>query len=196
MKKHAVEDSNLSGIEITLIPVDNLVANTWNPNRMSGKAFAEYVEEVRHTGTIPKPIICRPAGTKHEIIDGAHALRAAKEIGLSKVPCQVLQDTDDFEAMRQTFKRNRGGKDDPVLLGRMFKQMMASQKLSARALAKKINVSETTVRNHLNYVEAAEVRTRFAGEDRQAEIAKLTKRQLGMYLRLDAVPSSRSPICT
>jgi ParB/RepB/Spo0J family partition protein len=188
MKKHVVADADQNTAGTTLIPVDALVPNPWNPNRMSGKAFKEYVEEVRHVGAIPKPIICRPAGAQYEIIDGEHAWGAAKEIGLKKVPCQVLHGADDFEAMRQTYKRNRGGKDDPVQLGRMFQQMMRSPKLSARAFAKKINVSEATVRNYLNYAEAANVRTRFAGEDRSTEIAKLTKRELAMYQQLhDAI---------
>lgn len=36
---------------------------------------------------------------------------------LSHVPCVVIG-ADDFEAMRQTYKRNRSGDDDPSCWGR------------------------------------------------------------------------------
>lgn len=183
-KRQRVSDSEQGNLGITQVRVDELDANPWNPNRMSEVAFREYVEEVQHLQAIPKPIVCRPVGDRFQIIDGEHAWRAAQEVGLIKVPCEVLADADDFECMRQTFKRNRGGTDNPVRLGQMFERMMKEKKLSARALAEEMGISDTTIRNNLAYAKAARMRTGFAGEDREAEIAKLSKRQMQMYTGL------------
>jgi DNA-binding Lrp family transcriptional regulator len=51
-------------------------------------------------------------------------------------------------------------------------------KLSNRALAKKINVSEATIRNMLRYARVADQRSEYAGEDRTDEVAKLTGKQV------------------
>ena len=132
-----------------------LSPNDYNPNRMSDTEFAELVTEVRHLGRLPKPLVIRPNGEGFVIIDGEHGWRAAKEVGLSEIPCEVI-DVDDFEAMRQTYKRNQHGQHNPVLQGVMFKRMMAESGVSQRELAKDIEVSEGTVRNSLEYVKALE----------------------------------------
>lgn len=169
---------------LAMLPTESLVPNAWNPNRMRENAFAEYVAEVRRLGRLPKPIVCRPVGDKFEIIDGEHGWRAAKEIGLVQIQCEVLDGADAFEAMRQTYKRNRGGRDNPVLLGRMFEQMTSAQNLSIRRLAEKINIPEATIRTHLEYVKAARVRSSCAGEEADSEIAELSHRELKLYMTL------------
>ncbi len=93
-----------------------LSPNDYNPNRMSETEFAELVTEVRHLGRLPKPLVVRPNGEGFVIIDGEHGWRASKEVGLSEIPCEVI-DVDDFEAMRQTYKRNQHGQHNPVLQG-------------------------------------------------------------------------------
>ena len=107
------------------ISIGQLIPNRYNPNRMSEEEFAEYVTEVEHLGHLSKPIVVRRLDNgRFEIVDGEHGWRAAKKLGFDEVLCEVLEDVDDFEAMRQTFKRNRGGRDNPVLLGRMFQEML------------------------------------------------------------------------
>ena len=166
-----------------MIPIAQLVPNSWNPNTMSDAAFLEYVAEVRHLGTLPKPVVCRRVGDKFEIIDGEHGFRAAREVGLAHVPCVETQ-ADDFEAMRQTYKRNRGGDDDPLLLGQMFQRMLCERNLSVRGLAREIDIPESTLRIHLNYPKALELRSACAGEDRSEEIRGLSHEEVGTYLRL------------
>jgi ParB/RepB/Spo0J family partition protein len=161
------------------IATDLIDPNGYNPNAMTDAEFAELVEEVRHLGRIPKPVIVRPAGLRFLIIDGEHGWRAAKTVGLSEIPCEVIE-ADDFEAMRQTYKRNQHGTHNPVLLGRMFRQMMEARNLSQRALAGEICVSEGTIRNALLYADAADLRNGYA-------FGNLGVRQIRMYLSLPVV---------
>jgi hypothetical protein len=168
------------------ISIDQLIPNSWNPNRMSDSAFQEYVAEVRHLGTLPKPVVCRPLGDKLGIIDGAHGLLAAMEVGLTHVPCVVI-DADDFEAMRQTYKRNRGGEDDPLLLGQMFQRMLdllPERDRSVRGLSRSVEVPEATLRFHLDYARAAELRKACAPDTDLREVAELNHEQVQIYRNL------------
>jgi ParB/RepB/Spo0J family partition protein len=151
--------------DVRQLPTDALHPNDYNPNRMTGEEFTELVEEVRHLGRLPKPVVVRNgyAADEYLIVDGEHGWRAAKEVGLAEVTCEVIK-ADDFEAMRQTYKRNQHGTHDRVALGEMFKRMAKERCISNRELAKDINVSEGTIRNALMFAEAAESRRRFSPE--------------------------------
>jgi ParB/RepB/Spo0J family partition protein len=167
---------------ITFLPVEQLQPNEYNPNRMATEEFQELLAEVRHLSRLPKPVIVRCRGDVYTIVDGEHGWRAAREVGLAEVPCEVI-DADDFEAMRQTYKRNQHGTHDPVLLGRMFQSMMQTRSLSARALAREIAVSEGTVRNAVLYAEADKVRNSYARKG-DAEISRLSVRQVRCFTAL------------
>jgi hypothetical protein len=126
---------------------------------------ALHPNDYSHLGRLPKPVVVRNgyAADEYLIVDGEHGWRAAKEVGLAEVTCEVIK-ADDFEAMRQTYKRNQHGTHDRVALGEMFKRMAKERCISNRELAKDINVSEGTIRNALMFAEAAESRRRFSPE--------------------------------
>ena len=132
--------SNDAGIStgrfrVVVLPTDQLVPNDYNPNSLTDAEFAELVAEVRHLGRLPKPVVVRSDGDRWLIVDGEHGWRAAREVGLIDVPCEVVE-ADTFEAMRQTFKRNQHGTHNPVRLGQMFRAMLTMRGgLSMRALA-------------------------------------------------------------
>jgi ParB/RepB/Spo0J family partition protein len=168
---------------LTLLPVGAIDPNNYNPNRMTDEEFAEYVTEVRRLGRIPKPIVVRPIGSRYEIVDGEHAWRAANEVGFDEVLCEIVE-ADDFEARRQTLKRNQHGTHDALAEGLMLQEMLELRQLSRRGLADELNISEGTIRNRLGYVEALELRNAYAGADHQNEIRKMSLRQIDTYLSL------------
>lgn len=170
---------------LTLLPIDHLTPNDYNPNAMTTEEFSELVGEVRHLGRLPKPIVVRPASaSRWEIVDGEHSWRAAREAGLSLIACEIVE-VDDFEAMRQTYKRNQHGTHQPVTLGQMFRRMLAEGGLSQRALAAAIGVSEGTIRNSLAYAQAAALRNDYAGGPSSVPaIDSLSVRQVRAYVQL------------
>jgi ParB/RepB/Spo0J family partition protein len=190
---------------LAMLPVAQLRPNDCNPNRMAEAEFAELVAEIKHLGRLPKPVVVRRQGDTYLIVDGEHNWRAAQQPGLTEVPCELVE-ADDFEAMRQTYKRNQHGTHDPVALGRMFRRMMEGRGLSGRAFAEEIGVSEGTVRNALLYAEAADLRNgyaaargpepvqlfagrplRFAPRSPEAEVGELSVREVRVYVDLPAV---------
>lgn len=171
--------------QIQLTPVGRLQPNDYNPNQMTDSELAEFAEEVRHLGRLPKPVVVRPSDDgQYVIVDGEHAWKAAQQAGLTETPCELVE-VDDFEAMRQTYKRNQHGTHNKVLLAKMFKRMGQERGLSLRKLAKEIDVSEGTIRNTIEYLKAVKVRNSYAPDnDSEAEIAGLSMRQVHLFNRL------------
>lgn len=183
MSMAEIDTNNLNGTNIRLIPVSEIRENTYNPNEMDGDNFHELVEEIRHLGRVAKPIVVRPVSDGYEIVDGAHNYRAAVEVGLTAVSCELVE-VDDFEAMRQTYKRNQHGSHDRIREGKMFKRMQEVKGLSRRQLAREIGLSESKVRITEEYYDAFKLRKRCAGEEAEKQIRNLNLRQVKIYNRL------------
>jgi hypothetical protein len=150
---------------------------------MTVEEHDELVTEIKHLGHIPKPIVLRKNESGYQIVDGEQSYTAVLELGWSELPMgsYELIEADDFEAMRQTYKRNQHGKHDKYLEGLLFQRMMTEKGLSQRQLADETEVSEGTVRNALEYVKAIEVRNSYADwkfRDLKETIAKLSVRDV------------------
>src|SRR5215208_6586730 len=90
-----------AGGDVCQLPTEALSPNNWNPNRMTDEEFAELVEEVRYLRRLPKPVVvrngCAGEAGEYLIVDGEHGWRAAQEVGLAEVACEIIA-ADDFEA--------------------------------------------------------------------------------------------------
>ncbi len=49
-------------MQIATLRTDQVQPNTYNPNRMTDEGFGELLEEIRHLGQLPKPVIVRANG--------------------------------------------------------------------------------------------------------------------------------------
>jgi len=161
------------------IEIKKIKPNDYNPNEMTRKEFNECKREIKHLNKLPKPVIVRPIDGEFVIVDGEHNWRAAKELGFTEVPCEIIQ-VDDAEAMRQTYKRNRHGTFNRIKLGKMFERVMKETDWSLRKTAKEYDISDGTIRNAFLYLKAKELRNSYAFED-------LTIRQIRIYLDLAPV---------
>lgn len=149
-----------------MVPVRLIDENDYNPNRMDEEAFEELVEEVRHLGRVPKPVVVRAvegeSETRYVIVDGAHSFRAACAVGLDEVQCEVIK-VNDLEARIQTLKRNQSGTHDRLREGLLFAGMLELDKnVSQRKLAKRLGFSEGKLRCSLKYVDVLDVRMKCA----------------------------------
>ncbi len=190
--------------KLETVPVNRLRENDWNPNEMDEDDFEQLVAEVRRLGRVAKPIVVRPSGGQFEIIDGAHNFRAARDVGLKEVLCEIDEDMSDIEARIQTYMRNQHGQHDPLLEGLMFEKMLNSEgEFSNRGLAKRLTISEGKIRQSLKYVEAFRMRLRYAesasgeplsdedGREQRERISGLTQRELEDYFNLPDVIRDR-----
>jgi hypothetical protein len=169
--------------DFEMMSVGALLPAPYNPNFLSAKQFEQLVDEVKRTGRCQKHIVARSNGDGTYItIDGAHNLQAAIEAGLLEVPVEVIE-ADDYEARRQTYKRNLSGTWRKVRLGRMWRDMMTcGPGRSGRDLAADLGVTEGTVRNGLLYAQADELRALHDDTRTEDEIASMSVRQLREYI--------------
>lgn len=79
-----------------MISVDDLVPNAGNPNSMTEKQLNKLCEQILEYG-FTEPLMVGGAGAdgKYEIISGHHRHKAARELGMSEVPCIVYEDWDE-----------------------------------------------------------------------------------------------------
>ena len=179
-------NTNSAPPKIVMISVDDLVANPWNPNFQSPEQFAENVAEMRRLGHPHNPITVRPLEKGYQIINGEHTWRAAKEIGLPAVPCEIVE-VGEFDARLQTLKRNQHGTNDPVRLGQMYQEMLnllSERDRSIRGLSRQIDVPDATLRFYLDYAKVADLRSACAPGESAPAINELSHAQIQTYLKL------------
>lgn len=105
----------LKELKIVYVPVDSIRPNTYNPNRQSDHDFDLLLRSIQEDG-FTQPIIVND-GTKapeckNMIVDGEHRWRAAKHLGMKKVPVTFVPFT--LEQMKiSTLRHNRArGSED------------------------------------------------------------------------------------
>ncbi len=94
--------------KIQTVPIETLIDNPNNPNRMSKTTFAKLVRNIEHTG-LYEPIIVRKSDTQYEIINGHHRVRALKQLGYTKVDvCVWDADNQQIDILLGTLNRLSG----------------------------------------------------------------------------------------
>lgn len=85
------------------LPVELLLPNPNNPNRMGDKEFNLLVDNMKQVGFVD-PAFVRPHPTKaghYQIIGGHHRIEAAKFLGFKEVPVTVTNDPDMTEELEE-----------------------------------------------------------------------------------------------
>lgn len=125
------------------IPIEKIVTNQMQPRRDMGD-LSELTDSIRENGII-EPVIVKPKDGIFEIIAGERRFRAAKEAGLSEIPC-IEHDIPDNEALEMSIIENIQRKDLNV-----FEQAYSIHSLAEiygythEEIAKKIGKSRVTV---------------------------------------------------
>jgi ParB/RepB/Spo0J family partition protein len=107
-----------------LVPIEEVVPNTWNPNSMDSFMRDKLVKAIRKDGFV-LPVLVRPApegsASKWEIVDGEHRWRvASEELQMKAIPVLNLGAISDAEAKALTIKANTlRGEFDSVKLAQM-----------------------------------------------------------------------------
>lgn len=137
LDKAAASLRDSGGIELpgqaSMVRVDQLTPNTWNPNEQDPETFLKEKESLRRFGFVV-PIVTRSGspGTKFEIVDGEHRWKAAIELGMEWVPIYDLGPISDHEAMQLTVVLNElKGKPEEKKLGEVLKKLLSSETIDS-----------------------------------------------------------------
>ena len=128
------------------------------PNRYQPRSdfdfegLKELGESLKRDGFI-QPIVVRRDGEGYEIVAGERRWRAAKSIGLTKIPV-VVMDVDDKKLLTLALIENLQRKDlNPIEKARGFKALVEKFNLTQEEVAETVGVSRPTVTNFIRLLE-------------------------------------------
>ena len=151
MKFPFIKDKNKD--EVEMVEINKILSNPYQPRKdFDSKSIKELAESIKNFGII-QPLTIRPRGGKYELIAGERRLKAAKFIGLNKVPV-IIKDFDNQETAEIALVENLQRKDlDFLEEAYAYKQLIDEFELTQKELAKKIGKGQSTVANKLRILQ-------------------------------------------
>ncbi len=146
-----VEEGNVNEISI-----DDIVPSKNQPRRtFEEEKIRELAESIKENGII-QPIVVRKIEDKYEIVVGERRYRAAKEIGLKKIPA-VIRDFSDEKTLEIALIENIQREDlNPIEEANAYRTILKKEKITQEELAKRIGKSRSYVANILRLLDLPE----------------------------------------
>lgn len=120
----------------------------------------ELTESIREVGVL-QPILVRPVGDEFEIIAGERRWRAARRLGLARIPA-LVRDSDDAAALEQALVENVHRADlNPLEEAAAYQQLIEDFSLTHEAVATRVGRSRTSVTNTLRLLQLPPVVQRY-----------------------------------
>lgn len=106
---------------------------------------------------IMQPIVVRKHGSFYQVLSGHHRLAAAKQCGISSIPC-IIAECDDETAYKIVAETNtRTGEYLPTENAKIFSEYLSKRTKSAEEvldiISKKFSVSKKTIYRYVNILE-------------------------------------------
>ncbi|GAG99098.1 unnamed protein product, partial [marine sediment metagenome] len=178
------------------IPIGKLLANNYNPRKRFDSAKMKELEGSIESQGIVQAITVRPLENgKYEVVAGMRRFKAAKNVGLKKVPA-MIRILDDEEARLLSITENLERADlTPIEEARSFADYLGwdeqhhfedgQQKgilALVQGLAASIPMSEKTIYNRLNLLHLPEsLQVRVEQETLQVKVAQVISRLKGLW---------------
>jgi len=128
----------------------DIIPNADQPRKLFSKdALDELANSISEKGII-QPLVVRPiGGGKYELIAGERRYRAAKQIGLGKVPV-VVKETDESETLEIALIENIQRQDlNPIEEALAYKELLSRHQYTQDELARKIGKDRSSIANSL-----------------------------------------------
>ncbi len=164
--------------EIFSIEVSKIVANPNQPRkRFEEDGIIKLADSIRQFGII-QPLTVRQVSEGYELVSGERRLRAAKELGLERVPC-IFSDINDEKSAEVAIIENLMREDLTIFEeAEAIEVLIDTYNLTQEQIASKLSVSQSYIANKLRLL-------RLSKEERDL-IAKnkLTERHARSLLRI------------
>ena len=172
--------------QVLLIPQEDILPNRSQPrNRFDTDALEGLAESIRQNGVLQPLIVRRTENGMYELIAGERRLRAARIVGVRRLPCIVMDVSNErsavFALLENVQRQDLGFFEEAEA---MF-QIMVQFDLTQEDVAARLGKAPSTVSNKLRLLRLP--------EDVRCEIVRLnlTERHARALLRLDTAESMR-----
>ena len=135
------------------IEVASIRPNQYQPReRFDEELLNELTESIREVGIL-QPVLVRPMGEEFELIAGERRWRAARRLGLARIPA-LVRESDDAAALEQALVENVQRSDLNALEeAAAYQQLIEDFSLTHEAVANRVGKSRTTVTNTLRLLQ-------------------------------------------
>lgn len=170
-----------AGGQIVLVPHEIIFPNPKQPRQHFDYDELEGLAESIRANGILQPINVRPMPNgSYELISGERRLRAARIVGLTRVPCIILEADDEHTALYSLLenlqRQDLAFFEEAVAIDRLYSDFSMTQE----EIAKKLGKSQSALSNKLRLLKLPEdMRIRISRAD-------LTERHARALLRLDS----------
>ncbi len=153
----------------TELPVDEIMPNPYQPRRhFDVTALEELADSIRQVGIIT-PVSVRRAACGYELICGERRLRAAKIVGLKKIPA-IIMDISDRESAVVAITENLQRKDLSFFeAAESMKNLIEFHGVTQEQVAEKLGKSQAAVANKLRLLKLPESVKRAVNEGNLCE---------------------------
>jgi ParB family chromosome partitioning protein len=147
--KHEAAESKAAAELVNEIDVDQIDLNPYQPRtNFDEEALNELADSIRKLGII-QPITVRSVDGRFQLISGERRLRAAKLIGLKRVPAFV-RTADDQGLLEMALVENIQREDlDAIEVAISYQRLIEECNLTQENLADRVGKKRATVANYL-----------------------------------------------
>ena len=141
--------NNSTGSSIQEVKLSQIVASSYNQRKFfDEQALKELSDSILQHGIL-QPVLLRKVGKNFEIVYGERRFRAAQLAGLSTIPANIRELTDEQALEMSVIENLQRENIKPMEEAAGFIALLETKKYDYVALAKKIGKSEAYVRNRV-----------------------------------------------
>jgi ParB family chromosome partitioning protein len=135
------------------IEVSSIRPNQYQPReRFDEEQLSSLTESIREVGIL-QPILVRPMGDQYELIAGERRWRAARRLGLTRIPA-LIRESDDAAALEEALVENVHRSDLNALEeAAAYQQLIEDFSMTHEDVATRVGRSRTTVTNTLRLLQ-------------------------------------------
>jgi ParB family chromosome partitioning protein len=142
------------GEEVTSLPVASLRASRVQPRLRVDESPLEPLAASIRTYGILQPLVVRRASEGYEIVAGERRWRAAKLVGLDRVPVKVVEAESDGKALEIALVENVQREDlDPISRARAIRRLVEVFSLTQDQVAERVGFERSTITNLLRLLD-------------------------------------------
>ncbi len=140
---------------LTVIEVDpkTVAANPHQPRKDFSEHALEMLKASISQEGLLQPVLVRRKGEEFQLIAGERRLRAARELGLQRIPA-IVTELEDDRLLEVALIENIQREDlNPVEVGRAYQQLMSVKGCTQETLARRLGISRSGVANSVRLLD-------------------------------------------
>jgi ParB family chromosome partitioning protein len=113
-------------MKVVDLPIGQIHAAVWNPNQMDKTMHSRLRRSIQRFGLVA-PLVVRPIGDdSYQTIGGAQRLAVLRELGITAVPCVVVEADDANARLLAQALNHIQGQDDLGLQAELIREVLQS----------------------------------------------------------------------